>query len=112
MKYIDFQCLDNVYKYSCYRKGSLSLNQHDGQDLSLKGMEGMDESYLTWPGLTPEAALRLELDIELEEKEELTIITMLACGLKYIWEARLEKKTVYLFKMRAEVEARVSVLRC
>ena len=64
------------------------------------------------PGLTPEAALRLELDIELEEKEELTIITMLACGLKYIWEARLEKKTVYLFKMRAEVEARVSVLRC
>ena len=51
------------------------------------------------------------MDIELTEKEELAIITLLACGLKYIWEARLEKKTVYLFKMRAEVEARVSVLR-
>ena len=30
---------------------------------------------------------------------------------KYIWETRSEKKTVSLHKMRAEIEAKVSILR-
>ena len=36
---------------------------------------------------------------------------LLACGLKYIWDARVEKKQVRTFQMRAEVEARISILR-
>jgi hypothetical protein len=31
--------------------------------------------------------------------------------MKYIWEARLAKKVVTMFRMRAEIEARVSILR-
>ena len=44
--------------------------------------------------LPPEAALRLELGIQLEEDEELVIKCMLASGLKYIWETRVKKKQV------------------
>ena len=63
------------------------------------------------PDLSPEAALRLEMGMQLDEEEELAIMCMLASGLKYIWEARVEKKQVQTFKMRSEVEARVSILR-
>ena len=63
------------------------------------------------PALTPEAALRLELGPDLDEDQELALVTLLACGLKYIWETRLERKQVQVFKMRAEAEARVSILR-
>ena len=63
------------------------------------------------PDLSPEAALRLELGGQLDEEQELATITLLACGLKYIWDARVEKKQVQTFKMRAEAEARVTILR-
>ena len=63
------------------------------------------------PDLSPEAALRLELGGELSPDEELATMCLLATGLKYIWDARAEKKQVTLFKMRAEVEARISILR-
>ena len=36
---------------------------------------------------------------------------VLAIGLNYIWEARVERKQVILYKMRSEVEARVTILR-
>jgi hypothetical protein len=61
--------------------------------------------------LSPEAALRLELGRQLTQIEELATICLLASGLKYIWETRVEKKQVRTFKMRSEVEARVSILR-
>ena len=35
----------------------------------------------------------------------------LTTGLKYIWEARLAKKVVMKYKMRAEIEAKVTILR-
>ena len=38
-------------------------------------------------------------------------VCLLATGLKYIWESRAEKKVVYLYKMRAKIEARVFILR-
>ena len=38
-------------------------------------------------------------------------MSTMASGLKYIWEARVEKKQVRIYKMRSEVEARVSILR-
>ena len=63
------------------------------------------------PDLSPEAALRLELGEDLSNDEELATTCIIAAGLKYIWEARVEKKPVTIFKMRAEVEARISILR-
>ena len=63
------------------------------------------------PGLSPEASLRLELDNSLSEKEELATICMLSTGLKFIWETRLLKKQVSTFQMRAELEAKISILR-
>ena len=63
------------------------------------------------PDLSPETALRLELGRQLTEEQELATVCMLACGLKYIWDARVEKKQVRTFKMRAEIEARISILR-
>ena len=36
---------------------------------------------------------------------------MLATGLKYIWQARHDKKQVAKFRMRAEIEAIISILR-
>ena len=36
---------------------------------------------------------------------------MLATGWLYIWEARVAKKQVYRYKMRAELEAMISILR-
>ena len=63
------------------------------------------------PDLTPEKVLRLEIGPELSQDQELAVVTMLACGMKYIWETRVEKKRVETFRMRAEAEARVSILR-
>ena len=63
------------------------------------------------PDLSPEACLRLELGRQLTEREELATMSTLASGLKYIWEARVEKKQVRIYKMRSEFEARVSILR-
>ena len=48
---------------------------------------------------------------QLSEREELATMYMLSIGLKYIWEARVERKQVRLYKMRSEVEARVTILR-
>ena len=36
---------------------------------------------------------------------------MVATGLKFIWEARLSKKQISLFQVRAELEAKISMLR-
>ena len=63
------------------------------------------------PDLSAEAALRLELGMQLSEREELASMYLLSVGLKYIWEARVERKQVRLYKMRSEVEARVTILR-
>ena len=73
-------------------------------------------SLLGWiqhlvPHLSPEAALCLELRQELSEMEELAVVCTLATGLKYIWEVRLAKKAVVTYKMRAEIEAKISILR-
>ena len=47
----------------------------------------------------------------LDEVDLLAAVCLLSVGLKYIWETRIEKKAIYLYKMRAEIEARISVLR-
>ena len=65
------------------------------------------------PGLSADAAVRLELDLfgMHTDEESLAALCILTTGLKYIWETRLEKKVVHKYKMRAEIEAKVSILR-
>ena len=48
---------------------------------------------------------------ELPEQTDLATVCLLATGLRYIWEARQDKKQASIFKMRAEIEAMVSILR-
>ena len=67
--------------------------------------------HLVVPDLSPEAALHLEFGQDLQEQEQLATVCLLATGLKYIWSTRMEKKLVILYKMRAEIEAKISVLR-
>ena len=63
------------------------------------------------PSLSPEAVLHLELGQDLNEEQQLATVCLLATGLKYIWSTRIEKKYATLFKMRAEIEAKISILR-
>ena len=63
------------------------------------------------PNLSPEAALLLDFQQSLTSEESLAVCVMLSTGLKYIWETRVSKKVVTTFSMRAEIEARVSILR-
>ena len=63
------------------------------------------------PDLSAEAAVLLDLGCVLPEEENLAALYILTTGLKYIWEARVARKLVTRFRMRAEIEARVSILR-
>ena len=63
------------------------------------------------PNLNPEEALRLELGHDLSDVDQLASVCLLSTGLKYIWETRAEKKPIILYKMRAEIEAKISILR-
>ena len=63
------------------------------------------------PGLSAEAAVRLDFGLVLPEDDNLAALCILSTGLKYIWEARLAKKVVMKHKMRAEIEAKVAILR-
>ena len=63
------------------------------------------------PGLSGEAALRLDFGLALSDDEYLVVQGILLHGLKYIWEARLKKKMLTMFSMRAEIEAYISLLR-
>ena len=65
----------------------------------------------TVQNLSPEAALLLDVGTGLEEYQELAAVCLLATGLQYIWNSRLDKKQLCLYRMRAEVEAMVSILR-
>ena len=63
------------------------------------------------PDLSSENAVLLDFSCRLEEEQTLAVQCILITGLKYIWEARLAKKVVNKHRMRAEIEARVSILR-
>jgi hypothetical protein len=63
------------------------------------------------PNLSPKESLKLHIGHNLQKEEELAVVCLLATGWLYIWQARLEKKQVCLFRMRAELEAMISVLR-
>ena len=63
------------------------------------------------PGLTEEDVLLLQLPSDLSPVSELAVVTVIATGLKYIWEARTIKKQIYLYQIRAEIEAKISLMR-
>ena len=63
------------------------------------------------PEISTEAAVLLDFGCILPHEESLAIQCILVTGLKYIWETRLAKKVVTKFRMRAEIEAMVSILR-
>ena len=78
----------------------------------LAGLALLGYAQKNVPLLSPEAALRLEFGgTELPEQTDLATVCLLATGLRYIWEARQDKKQASIFKMRAEIEAMVSILR-
>ena len=63
------------------------------------------------PDMSAEAAVLLDFQRCLPEEENLALQCILVTGMKYIWETRLAKKVVAKFRMRAEMEAKVSILR-
>ena len=63
------------------------------------------------PNLTAESALAMNLGQNLSENEEGAITTLLATGWRYIWRERMNKKHTALYKMRAELEMEIFILR-
>ena len=64
------------------------------------------------PSLSQEDSLRLDLgEVILGSEEELALTSILGSGLQYIWEARIKKKSISLYEVRAEMEAVISILR-
>ena len=63
------------------------------------------------PNLQPEDVLVLQLGGGLPEIDELAAVYTIATGLLYIWEARVHRKQVTPFLVRAELEAKISLLR-
>ena len=63
------------------------------------------------PDLQPDDVLQLHLGADLPPEDELAALYMVATGLKHIWEARQSKKQTTLFQVRAELEAKISLLR-
>ena len=63
------------------------------------------------PDLSADAAVRLDFRLRLTDEENMAALYILITGLKYIWEMRSAKKVVLKYKMRAEIEAMVSILR-
>ena len=59
--------------------------------------------------MTLEKALRLEL--EADETFLLPTVILLTTGLEFIWENRKNRKATPVYKMRAELEAAVSIRR-
>ena len=78
---------------------------------STAGLALLGYLQLLVPDLSPGAALHLEFGQGLDEQEQLAEVCLLATGLKYILSMRIEKKLVVLYKMRTEIEAKISVLR-
>ena len=61
------------------------------------------------PSIEVEAVLRLELGVE--EDLELPVIWMISTVFSAIWKLRTDKSRVQLYKIRAQLEAKVNLLR-
>ena len=63
------------------------------------------------PGLSSQAMLRLDFGPDLNEVDTLATLSIISTGLMYIWQARSDKKVKHQYKMRADLEAAISILR-
>ena len=63
------------------------------------------------PDISPDRLLLLDFGTELGEADILPVLSIVSTGLSYIWQARAEKKRPTQHKMRAEIEAEISILR-
>ena len=63
------------------------------------------------PDLDSERAVLLDFRTCLTAEENLAVQCILVTGMKYIWETRILRKVLHLFRMRAEIEAKISILR-
>ena len=73
------------------------------------GMAVLDSVSSFVNGMTEEQALRLQF--ESEETSELPVVWFLAVSWTAIWEARLLGKRPELYRVRADLEAKISLLR-
>ena len=53
----------------------------------------------------------LLLDLELDDANEFPVIWMVGNFLELVWSSRIEKRQVRLYTIRADLEARASLLR-
>ena len=81
------------------------------QHSQVPGLALLGYLQTTVPDLTPEKALKLDVGTSLEDDQLVATLYTLSTGLKFIWECRTVKKSVSLFSMRAEIEAKISILR-
>ena len=107
----------------------LRLKGDGGKCLLCNGLEDLVHAFFTCPHssraglallgwvqvadgeLLPEDALTMNLNSDISPDVELAAVYMLATGLKFIWESRVAKKVVTPFLVRAELEAKISLLR-
>ena len=70
-------------------------------------------SYLqiTVPDTSSQSMLKLDFRHKLDDKDSLATLSILSTGFQYIWQARADKKVVNQYRMRAEIEASISILR-
>ena len=61
------------------------------------------------PDLLPEQALRL--DFKVEEEQVLAMVWIMASALLIVWKLRSSKSRVQLYKVRAQMEANINLLR-
>ena len=80
--------------------------------LSLEaGLATLGLAQQVTPNITGEMALRLDLRGDLDDDQRLAATTIIAVGLCFIWEARVNKKKVERYEVRAELEAVVCLMR-
>ena len=83
---------------------------------SCPSSQSVADLLLSWvqiavPGLEFASLLRLEFGTALEEEDQLATLCLISTGLHYMWQARAEKKVLTHYKMRAELEAMITILR-
>ena len=61
------------------------------------------------PNLTVESALRLEFD--LADEMELPLVWLVGTVGQAVWKLRADKCRVYLYEIRSQLEANISLLR-
>ena len=95
-------CDDQIVEDLQHALLSCSYNREISQAL-------MDTLSISQPNLSPSKVLTLSFEVE--EEMELPVVWLTTNILQKIWDFRKEKKRCDLVRVRADLEARVSLLR-